>query len=686
MGVRAAWPFPPARWAPAILLVLAVLAYGLFASQQGFHWDDWGFAWMPLSFGLPGLVRYYSYDRPLLAYFVYLTSLLIGPHPLGWQFFGLLARAASAMALWWAIRRAQPEPPRLAFWTAVFFLLYPGFRQQPIANAYGHYLFVAAAFFLSLGLTLQAMGGTAPRRWLLLSLALILSLPNFFLTEYFTGLEVLRPVLLWGAMEKQGLKGRRRVLRWLGGYLPFVLVIGLFAYWRFFASRSLRYGIELRPGDGLSAGNLAPLIVDQWLTVSLRAWGQVFRLPEVEAFGARLMIIYAAILLAVLEGLVHYSKVLEPPEVAAWPRRGLLLRWGGLGALAVLGAQAPFLLARLTIKLQFPSDRFTLPFSVGVALLLVVLLEVVPGQRRRSLAAAFLATLALGLQVQTAHAFRSDWNLVRQYLWQLSWRAPALQPGTVLLSSKMPFQFSSDSSLTASINWMYTGGARLEALPYLNWDIEVRTRSGQLSLTAGQPISSNFRVARFEGNTNHVLVLAFQPPGCVRVLNPRYDRRLWVAARSVTEADKVHVPFLILPYLTAQAMPLANMQQIDAHLGEAARPMDFLYPEPPHTWCYYFEKADLARQHGDWEEVARLGDRAFSIPYYPDDPTEYLPFLEAYARLGRWDEAQALSTRIAASVPLLRPVLCAFWQDLSRDPARRPSPIGGPLQELQCLP
>ncbi len=685
MGARAARQSDPNRHAPLILLALAFLAYGLFAFQQGFHWDDWGFAWMPLSFGLPGLVRYYSYDRPLLAYFVSLTSWLIGPHPLGWQFFGLLARAAAAIALWWVLCLAQPNRPRLAFWTSVFFLLYPGFRQQPIANAYGHYLFVAAAFFLSLGWMLKAMENS-PKRWLLLSLALIFSLPNFFLTEYFTGLEVLRPILLWEAMEKQGWRGRRRALRWLGYYLPFVLVIGLFAYWRFFVAPPLRYGIELQPGEVISGGNLLPVMVDQWLTVSLRAWGQVFRLPEAETFGVRLMILYAALLLAVLEGLAGYSRALARLEALEGSRRGLLMRWGGLGAVAVLGAQAPFLLGRLTVKLQFPYDRFTLPFSLGIALLLVVLLELVPGSTRRSLVAASLAALALGLQIQTAHAFRADWNRVRQYLWQLSWRAPALQPGTALLSSKMPFQFSSDSSLTAPINWMYTGGARLEALPYLNWDLDVRTKSGQLTLAAGRPISSNFRVARFEGSTDHVLVLAFQPPGCVRVLNPRYDRLLWVAARSVTEADKVRVPFLILPYLTAQAMPLSNMQQIDPQPVEAVRPMDFLYPEPPHTWCYYFEKADLARQRGDWEEVARLGDRAFSIPYYPDDATEYLPFIEAYARLGRWDEARALSTRIAASMPLLRPVLCSFWQGLSRDPTLTPSLVAGPMQELQCLP
>jgi len=60
--------------------------------------------------------------------------------------------------------------------------------------------------------------------------------------------------------------------------------------------------------------------------------------------------------------------------------------------------------------------------------------------------------------------------------------------------------------------------------------------------------------------------------------------------------------------------------------------------------------------------VASLGDKAFSIPYYPDDQSEYLPFIEAYARIKRWDDAQKLTFSTADSMPILKPALCALWQ------------------------
>ena len=31
--------------------------------------------------------------------------------------------------------------------------------------------------------------------------------------------------------------------------------------------------------------------------------------------------------------------------------------------------------------------------------------------------------------------------------------------------------------------------------------------------------------------------------------------------------------------------------------------------EPEHDWCYYYQKASLARQIGDWEEIGRLYDQ-----------------------------------------------------------------------------
>jgi hypothetical protein len=681
---------------PLILLIITFIGYGLFVLQQGFHWDDWGFAWMPITYGLPGLIKYYSYDRPLLAYFVYLTSLIIGPHPLGWQVFGMLARWASTVTLWWVIRIILPNRKRLAFWTAVFFLLYPGFRSQTIANAYGHYLFIEAGFFLSLGLMLKALQ-SARHRWLLLLASLILALPNLFLAEYFAGYEILRPVLLWISLRKEGTDIRQRFRLLLSYYLPFLAIFGLFLYWRFFLARSLRYGIDVNPGDIASVSSLAGLIqviVSQWVTVSINAWLQILQSPDVQSLGIRLILIYGLILIAAMEGWVYFSTRLarsDSAEAKDGTSQFRLGPWLGVGALAIAGAQIPFLVSHLTVKLQFPYDRFTLPFALGVALLLAAVLELIPHLTRRMLLAGVLAVFALGFQIQTSYAFRSDWNLVKYYLWQLSWRMPGLKPGTVLLSTDMPFQFSSDNSLSVPINWIYDPALRSGPMQYLNLDLNVRTKAGELTLVPGQIVTSDFRVTSFASTTDHVVVLAFHPPGCLRVLDPQYDRDLWVGSKSVTDAAKLQgLPFMVLPYLTAQTVPLSNMQQIDPNPAAAAKPMDFLYPEPAHNWCYYFEKADLARQWGDWLQVAKIGDQAFAIPFHPDDLSEYLPFIEAYLRLGRWKDAHTLTVLTADSIPLLKSSLCLLWKRVQADASMASvqnanAQISKELLYLKCL-
>jgi hypothetical protein len=57
-----------------------------------------------------------------------------------------------------------------------------------------------------------------------------------------------------------------------------------------------------------------------------------------------------------------------------------------------------------------------------------------------------------------------------------------------------------------------------------------------------------------------------------------------------------------------------------------------------------------------------LGDEAFAVPFRPNNLSEYLPFIEAYARLGRMKEAKKLTLDTAHQMPVLAPALCSVWQ------------------------
>jgi len=86
-------------------------------------------------------------------------------------------------------------------------------------------------------------------------------------------------------------------------------------------------------------------------------------------------------------------------------------------------------------------------------------------------------------------------------------------------------------------------------------------------------------------------------------------------------------------------------------------------PEPAHGWCYYFQRASLAAQAGDWRSVARMGDDAFRLSDHPNDPVERFVFIEGYAQTGNWERALDLSgDSYRVSRAYVGPLLCRLWE------------------------
>jgi hypothetical protein len=75
-------------------------------------------------------------------------------------------------------------------------------------------------------------------------------------------------------------------------------------------------------------------------------------------------------------------------------------------------------------------------------------------------------------------------------------------------------------------------------------------------------------------------------------------------------------------------------------------PENLFGPEPEHDWCYYYERADLARQQEDWEEVVRLGKQAVEAGYVPSDPLEWIPFLQAHLIFSDNDAIRAIGSEL----------------------------------------
>jgi len=112
----------------------------------------------------------------------------------------LFARWLCGLGLWWALSLTWPKQADKTVWAVLLFTVYPGFTQQWISVIYGQAFFLfATLFFFDWHNTLAcpaqtgAQGGWSQGTLL----ALALSAFTMFSTEYFFGLELLRPALLW---------------------------------------------------------------------------------------------------------------------------------------------------------------------------------------------------------------------------------------------------------------------------------------------------------------------------------------------------------------------------------------------------------------------------------------------------------------------------------------------------------
>ncbi len=664
------------QWTASLaLLAVTFFSYGIFAFQQGFQWDDWGFAWLIRTLGRPGLFDYFATNRPFLAYVYSVTTSIFGANPVAWQFFSLLMRWLTAVSLLWVLRQIWPERVRETFFAAAFFLVYPGFNQQAIAITYSHFFLAQTLLFTSVGLML--MFAREPRRfWWAGLLGVLFSGFNLFSTEYFFGLELLRPLLLWLGLRPGWPEWKPRLKHALLTYLPFFLTLLGYLYWRYFILGFYLYRPELV--SDLSSSPITRLagiprtILEQWQVASWGAWGQVFQMPDFPAYGPRLVLVYAVVLLLTGFGLYAVVKRIKPADLEGW---GFSVQWIGLGFLSMLLAGIPFLVTDLPLRLTFPNSRFTLPFALGAAFLLVALLELLPRWSNRILLASALVALAVGLQFNNGYLWREDWQRQKSFFWQMNWRIPDLQPGSILLSSDTPFEYSSDNSLTFPLNLIYAPENHTTEIEYAYFFVSVRLGNELEALKPGLPIHQDFLAATFDSSSDRMVAVHHAPPGCFRVLHPVYDRDLPLAPVMGEDAALLQETGLpVLPRTASKALVLSNLGQIAPRPVNGVSLLEIFNPEPAHTWCYYFEKADLARQEENWAQVAEIGDQVFAIPYYPDDYSEYLPFIEAYARTGRWEDARDLTRKTADLMPVLRPALCAIWQRLEADPGAAIAP------------
>jgi hypothetical protein len=480
----------------AALLLVAALAYGVLIPWLGYYWDDWlVFAGGRLGLSFRAVAHQ---DRPLLWELRELTLRVIGARPLAWHLLALAARWLTAFVFWLLLAGLWPERRRETVMAALLFLVYPGFSGQPLGAIYSHILLQLALHLASFAVMVH--GVRQPRLAVpsvVLSAALLAA--SLALSEYFVGLELLRPVLLWAVLRGSP---RQVLVRWS----PYLAVLSAYLVWRlFFFEAPARYDTGSVASAFLShplavlAGRVRIALADLVRLVPM-AWARVLEPAALpvgwESPRAVLLAWGIAGLAALASGVLLFRQRVEG-SATAWAREALLL-----GLAAVCLGQLPFWLSGREVQLGTLFDRYALPAAFGSALVVAGLIAgLLRTPRQQAACAMVLVGLAAGLHVRNANGYRHDWEAQRSFFWQLSRRLPEVACGArLLVLTGGGMAYTADHALSVPVNWMY---------PRHRGACEIRVGAVRnAAALAGLP------------GAGDSLVIDYRPPACLRVVGP----------------------------------------------------------------------------------------------------------------------------------------------------------------------
>jgi hypothetical protein len=645
---------------PLLLALLAFIAFGIWVPKLGFYWDDWAKILVNRVWGPYAYWAYYAEDRPLSAWTHIVLTPLLGENPLPWQFFGVVMRFLSAWCVYWLLRGLWPAAKRQAAMAALLFLVYPVFNQQAIALTFHQQWLQYALITLGMALMVQAFRHPKYQVWLTLA-SLLATLTQLSITEYFVGLELLRLPILWilSLEEEQtwGLRIRKTLLRWL----PYLLLLTAFVVWRLFFVQltgddpyraNWLYRLTTTPIPALI--DLAKWVVTDTLYVILVCWSAVLDI------GLSLSLTSETVWVCVvggISGLVMACYLVKQRNHAKLNRTHWIWQALLLGLFAVLvGCLQAWVTERRIIE-DFHANRYALPAMLGAALIWTALVEWL-GRSRIQKAAMIGVLIALSVisHWKTAQDFAEIWQNQLDFYWQLSWRAPSLEPGTAILSEQELFANQGSFSTAAAINLMYPQeDADAATLDYWVYAMNPRFKNSYAyEHPLDIPLNTRFRTLSFIGQTPDSILVYYEP---------KRANCLWV----LSEED-INEP--LLPELTRSMLPASNFTRIlPASAGAAYPPQDIIGAEPEHDFCYLYQKAALALQEEDLAQATSLADEAWQN--FPPagqgfkTPHEWVTFIRSYASAERWQDALDLTLETGMIYPgEYYRYLCTVWNQI----------------------
>ncbi|MCE5207625.1 MAG: hypothetical protein LLG42_04855 [Chloroflexi bacterium] len=606
--------------------------------------------WFAETQGPAGFIGAFSGDRPFLSITYILTTSLLSTNPVQWQILGLITRVALGLTVWWLSRLLWPEKYPQACWLGLLIVVFPGFKQQPISVVYANGIILLISYFASYALMILAMRHPGKRsKILLFSASMATYAFCLFSTEYYIGLDILRLVMIWILIRREVPRFKDHYKKVLLTWLPYLILLILFLIWRVFIFGFPTYQPvlleEIENGSQSGWIDLAFRFFRDPIVAGWKAWSSSFHLPELSELTTASGISYW--ILFIIGGLSAWGilKIISGGNNTSknLPEKNYLNEIFLLSGIGLFSAGFPFWVTGLPVELTYPYDRFMLVYLFGSCLLIIALLEwIVRKNYQKNIILALLVGASIATNFQNDNTYRREWLTFQDFFHQLSWRVPSLEENTLFITSRVPFSYYSDNSLTAPLNLLYDPDNTSLELPYYLAFAGVRLGRSIPSFEENQKIHQNYRNAEFFGNTSDSLVFFYSPPGCLRILDAERDTSLPILPDDYDRFIHLSNPDLI-------------RQEVDNSIADHP---EWFGKEPEPTWCYYFEHADLERQFGNWEAVVSWINQAQEAGLSPAEPSEWLIYLEGLFLTDSSENAFRLTEKIFFEYPEMNNQVC----------------------------
>ena len=648
-------------WTPPLLLLLVCFfSFGVLLSRLGFFQDDWHHVFYAYWQGAQGLQRFLFADSRPFAYLVYTFFFnLLGYSPAYWHWSLMVIRFSTAIMFWFCLRQLWPRQNALAAWLALMFAIYPIFTLQPLSVAYTLHWVMYLVFMLSLFFMLFAM--KHQKVFLpLTSLALILEATHLIFIEYFSGLELSRLIFVW--LFFSDLPHHERLKRTLRYSLPYLGILFIYVVYR--SSFSIVFGYDrfstlatlgtLVHTPIASLTGLFQSMLQDLVYIVFSPWYAAIDPAIIDLTRPSTYLIFGSIFLFAIAAWFLISRLKEDEKAAALSGLGKQVALGGL--LSLILSLLPSWLVGLSIfqKNLLWSERLALSAMVGAGMLVTgMVYMLIDKPFYRHIVLGILLGLGIGLQVQTARSYQASWDKQEEFYWQLYWRAPALQPNTLLVSDQEILFYMGYYPTAFAINLLYPQVSDPPVASYwfnagtehINWN----------TFAGGQSVELDKYVTTFSANVHDVVAFTFEPglDQCLWILRPQYQDVRGLTPEAYTW------------------MKVSNISRIQP-VSKAIPPEAIFGNEPYHDWCFYYEKADLASQDQEWGKIIQLWQEAGHKGVRAHNSIELLPFIEAYAEEGNWTLAGSITIQAEVLPDRNSSELCDVWRGLGSTTPQSP--------------